>query len=225
MKRVPENTQEQKAETLWANFSSDKEGSFWKQYETLLSGIKYPLPIIDSPAVVPQTNVILQKISPGLFFYFGWLLLMLLGGLGTYIGCMGFIEEEMYLDLLLIKKGAFWLVVIMVFFLLVMFGISFILPISKIVQARTFAVSKSGLFIFNPLTPQNKLYLEWENIQEMRLIVTTDENNKTDSYSLSITTSNQGTKTFDYPMNLHKHKFFVRFAEQKNVKVIPGLTY
>lgn len=213
MKKLPQTPKEQQAEAFWKDFDPDKEKGFWTKYEALLSGIKH------QSSVVAASPGALQKfsLSSANYIAFGVYMLLCLGTF--YLVFMACVEEDIFQDLFRVKGGQFWLIIIIIFASLALFGVSVIGSISWLIKVRTFVASESGLFVFSPLTPKKKLYMEWIDIERIDLEGIRDGNNQLKGCGLKITTANQGIKVFDYSLTKQNHKNFFHLLEQENIKV------
>lgn len=213
------SSKEQQADKLWKDFDPDKENEFWKKYEALLQSRQFSSAVVSQASVPAQPANSLQKFYPYSAFYVWRVLLILLGLCLLYPTLRYFVQHNMHTALFEAQGSQFLYLIILVFFVLVGCGIFFGVPVLAFVQLKAFATSESGLYIFNPLGLKKKNYIEWADMELIKLDVVRDAEGGVSGNLLNIVTSKKGTLCFDYYLGGKTHQDFFRFVRKKNIKI------
>ena len=233
MKRLTQNnSNEDKAEALWANFSLRKESGFWIKYEALLKKSKQvkPPPVsvppvarstqtatLSPPIQTPVQNIVAQtaalskpnspeeRYAPASGIYI-WRIICSLGGPALFAGAVYsvfFSDEELSIVLDII---------IMVF----AFFLGIVYPLFAWSELHTFSTSGLGIHVKKVLLPKKTLFawkdIEWVELKE-------EPEGGEDTWCYLTIHSVTGTKgRFKYHLSEKNHRRFKNAIEKRYIR-------
>lgn len=148
--------------------------------------------------VRPENDTILDEFYPGMKAYMGFWL-----GLFVVLGVSFFWIFETF------EKDYTLMFVFSLFVCVAFTGYEF-------TSIKAFAVSDTGLYVFNPMLPNRKTWFAWANIELVEMEVTSkDENGK--HRKLWVGFIKKGGHLFRYHLTEEEHQVFFDFMKTKNI--------